>query len=113
MSVFREHDTSTHLHPLSRHFPFLPSPMATINLLSILIVHINGVKQHVGFCVRLFLLSRKFSRFIHMEACIRMPRLFRAEYSVVWIYHNLLFIHQVMSTPILQMSKLRPREGKW
>ena len=48
-----------------------------------------------------------------MEACIRMPCLFRAEYSVVRIYHNLLFIHQVMSTPILQMRKLRPRQGKW
>ena len=42
--------------------PFLssPNPMATINLLSVLIVHINGVKQHVGFWSGLFYLPERF-----------------------------------------------------
>lgn len=109
MSVF----TNMTLPPTCTRHPdtFLssPNPVATINLLSILIVHINGIKQPVGFCVWPLSLSRKFLRFIHMEACIGMSCLFRAAYSVVRIYHNLLFIHQVVNTPILQMRKQAQR----
>ena len=54
--------------------PFLssPNPMATINLLSVLIVHINGVKQHVGFWSGLFYLPERFwgsSTWKHVSEC--------------------------------------------
>ena len=42
-------------------------------------------------------LSITFSRSIHVVACISTSFLFMAEwYSIVWIYHICLFIHQLM-----------------
>ena len=53
--------------------------------------NINGIIQYLVFC-DFFLLSMMFSRFIHVEACIRIWFPFMAvKNSIVWLYN--MFIH--------------------
>ena len=55
-------------------------------------LRIHGVRRHVVFCVWILSLSIMFSRFMHVEACIRVWFLFIVDYFMEWICH-ILFIH--------------------
>ena len=80
---------------LFQSWPILLSPpapgnhLSTLSLWSLLfcIFHINGIIQHVAFCVWLLSLSM-FSRFIHVVVCIGTSFLYMVEfYIIIWIHH--------------------------
>ena len=47
-------------------------------------LHINGIIQHVGFCVWFLSFSITISRGIHIVACIRTSFFMTEEYSILW-----------------------------
>ena len=77
--TFKKLPSKETVHALNSHCPFalLPWPLATTCLLFLWIClswvfHVNGIIQYVAFCVWLFSLCIRFSRLLHVVACIRM-----------------------------------------
>ena len=61
--------------------------------------HKSEITQYLSFCGWLISLSRVFSRFIHIVACVRVSFLLKAENNALGVYTTSgLSIHQSMDT---------------
>ena len=60
--------------------------------------HINSVIQYVAFWIRLLSLSRMFSRFTHMVACISTSIIFMVKIPLYGYITFCLSVHQLIHT---------------